>query len=150
MSEPSASHTLGDQAVTFHHLGFVVKAIEPVAERFGVAFGGIWDGTITHDPLQRVRVAFLTAPEGPTPFQLELVEPAGEESPVARFLESGGGLHHVCYEVDSLDMFLPLCRSAGILPISEPAPAVAFGGRRIVWVYTPERLLVEYLERTFP
>jgi len=24
---------------------------------------------------------------------------------------------------------------------------VAFGGRRIAWVYTPEKLLVEYLER---
>jgi hypothetical protein len=31
--------------------------------------------------------------------------------------------------------------------VKNPLPAVAFGGRRIAWVYTPEKLLVEYLER---
>ena len=35
---------------------------------------------------------------------------------------------------------------ATIVLISPPAPAVAFDGRRIAWVYTPTRQLIELLE----
>lgn len=31
---------------------------------------------------------------------LELVQPAGEKSPVTPFLRRGGGLHYLCYEID--------------------------------------------------
>jgi len=62
-------------------------------------------------------------------------------------LSRGGGLHHICYEVDSLDSQVRASRAAGCLVVKNPLPAVAFGGRRIAWVYTPEKLLVEYLER---
>ena len=75
------------------------------------------------------------------------MEPAGDTSPLHRFLNRGGGLHHICYEVDSLDDQLCESRAEKCLVVKNPLPAVAFGGRRIAWVYTPEKLLVEYLER---
>ena len=78
--------------------------------------------------------------------QIELVEPAGEDSPVLRFLEQGGGLHHVCYEVADLEEQLVEFRSRGAVIARRPKPAVAFGGRRIAWVITAEKLLVELLE----
>jgi hypothetical protein len=34
--------------------------------------------------------------------------------------------------------------------IRPPKPAVAFGGRRIAWMVTRERLVIEYLERRLP
>jgi catechol 2,3-dioxygenase-like lactoylglutathione lyase family enzyme len=77
---------------------------------------------------------------------IELVEPAGESSPVARFAQRGGGLHHLCYEVESLEEQLEQIRAAGAILVRPPLPAIAFNTRRICWVFTRERLLLEYLE----
>jgi methylmalonyl-CoA/ethylmalonyl-CoA epimerase len=66
---------------------------------------------------------------------------------VIPFLKRGGGLHHLCYEIDDLEDQLALSRAQGGLVVRQPLPAVAFEGRRIAWVYTRNKLLVEYLER---
>ena len=70
-----------------------------------------------------------------------------EASPVSNFLKKGGGLHHVCYEIDDLESGLREARGAGLVIVADPAPAVAFDGRRIAWVCSKKRLLVELLER---
>jgi len=97
------------------------------------------------DPTQRVKVAFLV-PEQPGAPQMELVEPVGEKSPVRRFLERGGGLHHVCYEVADIGAQLEYMQLEGATVIRRPRPAAAFGNRPIAWVLTRDKLLIEYLE----
>jgi len=128
-----------------HHVGFVVANIETAMPGFLRSLAAEWNGQVFHDPLQKVRVAFLaTRAQDPA---IELVEPAGDDSPVSRFLqERGGGLHHVCYEVAHLEEELIAFRSRGASIAKRPLPAVAFGGRRIAWVITSEKLLVELLE----
>ncbi|SRR5713226_2299717 len=130
----------------FHHVGFVVASINEMGPSFAKSLGTEWSGEIIHDPLQEARVTFLRCGSPETP-AVELVEPAGENSPLHKFLSRGGGLHHVCYEVDLLEEQLERSRSAGCLVVRKPLPAVAFGGRRIAWIYTSEKLLIEYLER---
>lgn len=131
----------------FHHVGFVVAAITPVIENFCRALGGKdWSETL-HDPVQKVRVAFIYPQKQDDP-SLELVEPAGPGSPVQDFLTNGGGLHHVCYEVDDLDWTVRGARGRGMVMIRRPQPAVAFGGRRIAWFVSRDKLLIECLERT--
>jgi methylmalonyl-CoA/ethylmalonyl-CoA epimerase len=131
---------------TLHHIGFVVASIAESAERLTRWIQGSWDGRVFHDPVQTVQVTFLQ-PRQPQEPLLELVEPDGEQSRVVAFLKRGGGLHHLCYEVDHLETQLRQSRAAGGLIVLSPAPAVAFGGRQIAWVYTREKLLLEYLER---
>jgi methylmalonyl-CoA/ethylmalonyl-CoA epimerase len=104
---------------------------------------------VFEDPIQRTRVAFLDL-SSPAPVQLELVEPATVDSPVARFLQKGGGLHHLCYEVDDLQEQIRWMKSQRAVLIRSPKPAVAFSGRHIAWVCTRDSLLVEYLERGQP
>jgi methylmalonyl-CoA/ethylmalonyl-CoA epimerase len=127
------------------HVGFVVASIRDVAAAFAQSTGTAWSGELIHDPLQKVQVTFLRASQSNDP-SIELVEPVGPDSPVQRFLERGGGLHHVCYEVASLDSQLSLSRSCGGVLVRPPLPAVAFGGRRIAWIYTRHKLLIEFLE----
>lgn len=103
-----------------------------------------WDGHVIHDQLQKANVTFLVVGTGQP--LIELVEPAGEASPVARRAERGGGLHHLCYEVASLEAQLERSRISGAILVRPPVPAIAFDGRRICWVFTRERLLIEYLE----
>jgi methylmalonyl-CoA/ethylmalonyl-CoA epimerase len=129
-----------------HHIGFVLTSIQESAESFALSLGATWDGNIVFDPLQKVRVTFLQGARASDSL-IELVEPGGPESPVSRFLERGGGLHHLCYEVEDLESHLAFCKSVGTIIIRPPVPAVAFGGRRIAWTLTRKRMLVELLER---
>ncbi len=155
MSERSGGKSQAEsKPPSFHHVGFVVETIADAAPGFAKSIGAQWDGDIIHDPGQSARVAFLRC-QMPGPLHgpmlggpaLELVQPDGPESPLQKFLAKGGGLHHVCFEVDSLEEQLKQSRAAGCLVAKAPLPAVAFGGRMIAWVYTPQKLLVEYLER---
>lgn len=131
---------------TFHHVGVVVASIQNVVEGYARAIDADWDGAIIHDPHQMVRVTFLQSKIAGNPL-LELVEPAGEKSPVLAFVKRGGGIHHVCYVVDSLEKQLELCRSRNMVVLRPPLPAAAFNNRRIAWVCTADKFLIEYLER---
>jgi methylmalonyl-CoA/ethylmalonyl-CoA epimerase len=132
---------------SFHHVGFVVASIQNSVKGFAESLEADWDGVITNDPNQVVRVTFLRSQSAADPL-FELIEPAGEKSPVIPFLKKGGGLHHLCYEVTDLEKQLESVRARGGLITRPPLPAAAFGGRRIAWVYTRGKLLIEYLERT--
>jgi methylmalonyl-CoA/ethylmalonyl-CoA epimerase len=134
-----------------HHVGLIVRSIEESMPGYLRSLGGSWDSQIVHDPIQRVKVAFLQPGVGPQ-VQIELVEPAGENSPVRRFLEtSNGGMHHLCYEVQNLEDSLKEMRAQGARLVRPPKPAVAFANRKIAWVLTSENLLIELLdeERSF-
>ncbi len=131
---------------TLHHTGCVVPSIAAGLERWRAALGAIYVSEVFEDETQRARVVFLDfAPGGGT--RLELVEPLTSDSPVARFLEKGGGLHHLCFEVDDIEGQIRDWKAQKAMLIRPPRPAVAFGGRRIAWVVTPDKLLLEYLER---
>jgi methylmalonyl-CoA/ethylmalonyl-CoA epimerase len=132
--------------VRLHHVGFVLASIEERAESIARSLGAKWDGNIILDPLQKARVSFLTGAYSQDTL-IELVEPHGPESPVSRFLNHGGGLHHLCYEVANLDRHLAFCRSLNAVLIQAPVPAVAFQGRRIAWAFTKHKMLLEFLER---
>ena len=130
-----------------HHVGYVVASIEASMPGFLAMLGGAWDAQIFHDPLQKVRVSFLKTP-GAQDVRIELVEPAAEDSPVRLFLKkTGGGLHHLCYEVPDLEAHLKHMWDSGAFLVQPPMPAVAFGQRRIAWMMTPQKLLLEFLER---
>ena len=123
-----------------------MRSVERAMPGFARSMRAQWDGRSFDDPLQKARVAFLTTRAGDP--QIELVEPLGDDSPVQRFLQAnGGGLHHLCYEVADLEQELADFRSRGAIIAKRPQPAVAFGGRRIAWVITAEKLLVELLEQ---
>lgn len=130
---------------SLHHVGYAVPSIADSLARWrttlcAVAVRGVYD-----DPLQGARVAFLEFAISPT--LIELIEPLGAGGPLARFLEKGGGLHHLCFEVDDLDERIRSLKADGAILVRRPRPAVAFEGRKIAWMLTRERLLTELLER---
>ncbi len=117
----------------FHHVGLGVSSIraaDPEAQ------------PITNRT-QRVTMAFVEV-DGVT---VELLEPLGEDSPIARQIAGGPALLHLCFEVDDLDTALESARDAGFHRISAPTVVPEWGGRRIVWVFSRELGLVELAER---
>jgi methylmalonyl-CoA/ethylmalonyl-CoA epimerase len=135
-----------DPTARLHHVAFVVPSIPEAAEHLTRSLSCVWDERIVHIPEQTVWVSFVRrlTPDEPL---FELVQPEDAKSRVAAFLKHGGGLHHLCYEVEDLQAEVKNAASAGSIIVQKPAPAMAFGGRRVVWAYTRDRLLLEYLER---
>lgn len=130
-----------------HHLGVAVTDLDSALRFYREALGCELLSGPFHDPLQRVAVCFIgSAGAG----QIELVAPIGEDSPVHRYLTREVGAYHTCYEVDSIEQAVEGLREQGCLVLSKPVPAVAFAGRRIVWLYTPTRHLLELLEQDPP
>ena len=115
----------------FHHIGLVVGSIDEVNPALNTFL----------DPIQKVKLAFVSLNGAP----LELLEPMGEDSPLARSLETGNKLVHVCFEVPDLEQAIAEGRRHGFHRIRSPVPAVAFGNREIVWVFSRTYGLVELL-----
>ncbi|MBT3407098.1 methylmalonyl-CoA epimerase, partial [Candidatus Woesearchaeota archaeon] len=64
--------------------------------------------------------------------RIEFIEPVGNESPVRKALEKGGGFNHICFEVDNLSETInEIVEKGGRLIVS---PVEGFEGRQIAFV----------------
>ena len=132
-------------AFKIDHIGIAVPDIERALSQYADMFGyrllrGPYD-----DPQQQASVAFIGNDSTGDP-PLELVAPLGADSQVQRVLAKGLSLYHVCYEVPDLEEAIEHLRASGCLLVSGPTPAVAYDGRPIAWLYTPNRQLTELVE----
>lgn len=130
-----------------HHVGIVVESLESSAEAFARSLGLARNTEVFHDPIQKVGVQFWG--DGPAGL-VEFIEPASPDSPAWRELKKGGGLNHICYEVEDLDRQIADSVAGGSIVVSEPVPAVAFSGRRIAFLYCRKLGLVEFVESGAP
>lgn len=101
-----------------HHVAIAVRSIDEARNLWEGALGmRAGEPELVED--QRVRVLLLFAGEQ----RIELVEPAGEDSPVTRFLERGGGIHHLAWSVDSVAEAIRRLVECGVRMIDrEPRP----------------------------
>ncbi|RLA86589.1 MAG: methylmalonyl-CoA epimerase [Deltaproteobacteria bacterium] len=132
-----------------HHVGLVVKDVEKVARSLEDFLGLTYISGPTEDPIQRVRAIFLELGWGKG-LSLELLEPTSEDSPVVKFQRRGGGIHHLCFEVEDIEGEIERLRERGVQLVKEPVPAVGFGGRRIAFLFPVKGFLVELVEKKAP
>jgi methylmalonyl-CoA epimerase len=95
---------------------------------------------------QGVRVAMLPLGEP----RIELLEPTGPASPVAKFLEKrGAGIHHIAVRVDDIRATLARLQAEGARLIDE-TPRVGAGGCLVAFVHpsTTGGVLLELVEHT--
>jgi len=99
-----ASEAASDLAIlngTLHHIGVATPNALLDSKEWQLTFGLTAVSDIIYDPIQKVRVLFLS--DGRKNGTLiELVEPASEDSPVGAFLKTKNRFYHVCYEVPNL------------------------------------------------
>lgn len=94
-------------------------------------------------PSQKATVAFF--PVGDS--EVELVKPTADDTGVAKFLaERGGGMHHLCMEVDSIDEMLASLKEKGVRLINETA--LVLPGRKMAFIHPKSTggVLVELYE----
>lgn len=128
--------------LNFHHIGIACRDIEKTKAFY--LQQGYTATPIVEDPLQHVRISFLDKDGGP---RLELLEPIGDQSPVARTLATSGVTpYHICYEVRDLEEAIATLRSQRFLLVNGPVPACALDNRRIAFLFQKNTGLIELLE----
>ncbi|MFC1783987.1 VOC family protein [Planctomycetota bacterium] len=127
-----------------HHIAYVTEDVVAKAKSLGGLLGITALGEPVSDEEQQVKVLFLDLGNGA---KLELLEPLGPASPVQRHLEKGGGLYHLCFEVDNLDETLKKVQEDGqAMMVKEPVCAPAIGEQRVAFVVTRDMDLVEFVQ----
>jgi len=101
--------------LTVDHIAIAVPSITDAATTFELLMGQTCS-PVEELPDQSVNVAFIGS--------LELIEPRGPNTSVARFIESrGAGLHHIAFRVPDISMALAKYRESGVRLIDEqPRP----------------------------
>jgi len=98
-------------------------------------------------PAERVKVAFLSLPEGDG--EVELVQPTAEDTGIARFLaKRGEGMHHICFEVDDIEAAMDTMAASG-LQVLEDKPRLGSQGQKYVFIHpkTAHGVLIGLYER---
>jgi len=69
--------------------------------------------------------------------KIELLEPLGENSPIANFLKKNpnGGMHHVCYEVDDIHAAVARMRAEGATITGTGEPRIGAHGKPVVFLH---------------
>lgn len=127
-----------------HHVGFLVRNIDSAVTQFTQLLGYTVESPLIEDPVQTAFVQFLRQPGAG--HWLELICPNSEHSKLSNSLRKGGGLNHLCYEVDDIEAAYTSLHQRGLVLLAAPTPAVAFPSRRIAWLMGKDNLLVELVE----
>ena len=92
-----------------HHIGIVVKNIQKSLGELNqyLNFESISVPSLVGS--QKVNICFLKTNN----VFLELIEPAQEDSPISNFVKTGGGFHHLCFEVDDIHLELEKMKKNG-------------------------------------
>ena len=94
------------------HVAIVVASLEDALIFYRDTLG-ITPSSVIEFPSEGVRIAFLPL-GGENGSQIELLEPASQETGIGRFLAShGGGLHHICLEVPDIAQALADLQAQG-------------------------------------
>lgn len=131
------------------HVGVAVPKLDAAAITLKKLFGYEVTSGPFDDPIQRVSVSFLKQ-AGDDAAEIELIAPLTEDAPIRAMLAKDIGAYHFCFETSDLDGALVHAKNQGCVVVSGPSPAVAFGGRRIAWLYAPTRQLFELVESEEP
>jgi methylmalonyl-CoA/ethylmalonyl-CoA epimerase len=113
-------------------LNHVAIAVKDLTAAVAVYKDGL--GAQVTDPLPQpehgVTVVFITLPNT----KIELLEPLGEGSPIAKFLEKNpdGGIHHVCYEVDDVIAARDRLKSQGARVLGDGTPKIGAHGKPVL------------------
>lgn len=80
-----------------------------------------------------VTVVFIELPNT----KIELLEPLGEASPIARFLDKNpdGGMHHICYEVEDILAARDRLKREGARVLGDGEPKIGAHGKPVLFLH---------------
>jgi len=116
-------------------LNHVAIAVRDIAEASAVYRDTL--GADVSAPVEQhehgVTTVFITLPNT----KIELLEPLGESSPIANFLDrnADGGVHHVCYEVDDILAARDRLVAGGARVLGGGEPKIGAHGKPVLFLH---------------
>jgi methylmalonyl-CoA/ethylmalonyl-CoA epimerase len=85
------------------------------------------------EPAHGVMVVFIELPNT----KIELLQPLGENSPIAKFLEKNpdGGMHHICYEVEDIIAARDRLKATGARVLGDGEPKIGAHGKPVLFLH---------------
>jgi len=115
-----------------NHIAIAVRDIAAASRLYRETLGA---EVSSPEPLAEhgVTVVFITLPNT----KVELLEPLGEDSPIAKFLDKNpdGGIHHVCYEVEDIGTARDQLLRAGARVLGSGEPKIGAHGKPVLFLH---------------
>jgi len=120
-----------------NHVAIAVKDIKAAAEVYQRKLGA-QVSEIVPQPDHGVSTVFITLPNT----KIELLEPLGDNSPIAKFLERNpdGGVHHICYEVDDILAARDQLKATGARVLGDGNPKIGAHGKPVLFLHPKDFL----------
>lgn len=115
-----------------NHVAIAVSDLEAATATYRDTLGAeVTEATV--QPEHGVTVVFINLPNT----KIELLEPLGENSPIAKFLEKNpaGGIHHVCYEVDDIIKARDQMKAQGARVLGDGEPKIGAHGKPVLFLH---------------
>ncbi len=115
-----------------NHVAIAVRDIAKAADVYRGILGAEVSAPVPQ-PDHGVTTVFITLPNT----KIELLQPLGDASPIAKFLERNpdGGIHHVCYEVADIKAARGRLRAAGARVLGDGEPKIGAHGKPVLFLH---------------
>ncbi len=115
-----------------NHVAIAVRDIAKAAQVYRNTLGAEVSAAVPQ-PAHGVTTVFITLPNT----KIELLEPLGEGSPIAKFLERSpdGGIHHICYEVDDILAARDKLKAQGARVLGDGEPKIGAHGKPVLFLH---------------
>lgn len=115
-----------------NHVAIAVPELESAARIYRQTLGAKISETVPQ-PDHGVTTIFIELPNT----KIELLEPLGEGSPIAAFLErnAAGGVHHICYEVDDIIAARDQLLRDGARVLGDGEPKIGAHGKPVLFLH---------------
>ena len=124
-----AAHLPAESGASIDHLGIAVRSLDQALKFYEAQLGL---HVAMREPVAQEGVNVAMLPVGDS--RIELLEPTGPDSVIAKFIEKRGeGLHHIALKVPDLTNLVERLRSAGARIMNDPRPGA--GGHLYVFVH---------------
>jgi methylmalonyl-CoA/ethylmalonyl-CoA epimerase len=116
-------------SMKLHHIGIVVSDISKYQNQMIKLLKPKETDIPKENKLQKIKYLFINVGGS----NIELIEPLENDSPVTSFLEKGGGLHHLAFEVDDIEQSILEFEKNGGRVLN--TPQVGFENRLISFIF---------------
>ena len=115
-----------------NHVAIAVRDIAKAADVYRKTLGAEVSAAVPQHE-HGVSTVFITLPNT----KIELLEPLGAESPIAKFLERNpdGGIHHICYEVDDIIAARDQLTKQGARVLGSGEPKIGAHGKPVLFLH---------------
>jgi methylmalonyl-CoA/ethylmalonyl-CoA epimerase len=115
-----------------NHVAIAVRDIAKASEVYRSTLGAEVSAAVPQ-VAHGVTTVFITLPNT----KIELLEPLGADSPIAKFLERNpdGGIHHICYEVDDILAARDQLKAGGARVLGDGNPKTGAHNKPVLFLH---------------